>query len=94
LSKRVSVGRVGKPHGLKGGFVVEEASDDPARFAVGGCGAVVGYAGDVRGPACDPPPAAAEIRASGWPDAEMFVAENLLAAPSRAEAIAHFESLV
>jgi 16S rRNA processing protein RimM len=35
LSKRVSVGRVGKPHGLKGGFVVGEASDDPARFAVG-----------------------------------------------------------
>jgi 16S rRNA processing protein RimM len=32
---RVQVGRVGKPHGLEGAFVVEEASDDPARFAEG-----------------------------------------------------------
>jgi 16S rRNA processing protein RimM len=32
---RVVVGRVGKPHGLGGAFVVENASDDPARFAVG-----------------------------------------------------------
>ncbi len=31
----VSVGRVGKPHGLKGAFVVEAASDDEERFAVG-----------------------------------------------------------
>lgn len=29
------VGRVGKPHGLGGAFVVEGASDDPERFAVG-----------------------------------------------------------
>lgn len=26
---------MGRPHGLKGAFVVERASDDPARFAVG-----------------------------------------------------------
>lgn len=32
---RVDVGRVGRPHGLGGAFVVEEASDDPERFAVG-----------------------------------------------------------
>jgi 16S rRNA processing protein RimM len=32
---RVQVGRVGKPHGLEGAFVVEEASDDPDRFAEG-----------------------------------------------------------
>ena len=31
----VRIGRVGKPHGLDGSFVVEQASDDPARFAVG-----------------------------------------------------------
>jgi len=31
----VAIGRVGRPHGLKGAFVVEEASDDPSRFAVG-----------------------------------------------------------
>ena len=37
--------------------------------------------------------AAEEILASGWPDAEAFVAENIRAAPSRAEATAHFESL-
>jgi 16S rRNA processing protein RimM len=32
---RVQVGRVGKAHGLRGAFVVEGASDDPARFSVG-----------------------------------------------------------
>jgi 16S rRNA processing protein RimM len=31
----VPVGRVGKPHGLDGSFVVEDASEDPERFAVG-----------------------------------------------------------
>jgi len=31
----VRVGRVGKPHGLDGSFVVEQASEDPATFAVG-----------------------------------------------------------
>jgi 16S rRNA processing protein RimM len=29
------VGRVGRPHGLDGAFVVEDASDDPRRFEVG-----------------------------------------------------------
>jgi 16S rRNA processing protein RimM len=29
------VGRVGRPHGLDGSFVVEHASDDPERFAEG-----------------------------------------------------------
>jgi 16S rRNA processing protein RimM len=31
----VQVGRVGRPHGLDGAFVVERGSDDPARYAVG-----------------------------------------------------------
>jgi 16S rRNA processing protein RimM len=31
----VVVGRVGKPHGLDGSFFVEDASDDPERFAAG-----------------------------------------------------------
>jgi 16S rRNA processing protein RimM len=31
----VIVGRVGRPHGLAGAFVVEDASDDPERFAEG-----------------------------------------------------------
>jgi 16S rRNA processing protein RimM len=31
----VQVGRVGKSHGLAGAFVVEDASADPDRFAVG-----------------------------------------------------------
>ena len=33
-SSNVRIGRVGKPHGLDGSFVVEDASADPARFAV------------------------------------------------------------
>lgn len=36
--------------------------------------------------------AVAEILESGWPNGEEFVAGNLLAAPSRDEAVAHFES--
>jgi 16S rRNA processing protein RimM len=32
---RVQVGRVGRPHGLDGSFVVEDASEAPERFAVG-----------------------------------------------------------
>lgn len=35
MPELVSVGRVGKPHGLGGAFVVEQASEDPDRFAVG-----------------------------------------------------------
>jgi 16S rRNA processing protein RimM len=31
----VVVGRVGKPHGLDGAFLVDHPSDDPRRFAVG-----------------------------------------------------------
>ena len=31
----VCVGRVGRPHGVDGAFVVEQASTDPERFAVG-----------------------------------------------------------
>jgi 16S rRNA processing protein RimM len=34
MSERVAVGRVGRPHGLDGSFVVEEASEDPRWFAV------------------------------------------------------------
>ena len=34
-SRTVSVGRVGRPHGLDGAFVVEEASDAPERLAAG-----------------------------------------------------------
>lgn len=35
MADLVTVGRVGKPHGLEGAFVVEEASADPDRFVVG-----------------------------------------------------------
>ena len=31
----VGVGRVGRPHGVDGAFVVEESSDEPGRFDVG-----------------------------------------------------------
>jgi 16S rRNA processing protein RimM len=31
----VRIGRVGRPHGVDGAFVVEDASEDPARFEVG-----------------------------------------------------------
>ena len=31
----ISIGRVGKPHGLDGAFVVQDASEDPERFEPG-----------------------------------------------------------
>jgi 16S rRNA processing protein RimM len=31
----VFVGRVGRPHGIDGAFVVEQGSDDPRRFEIG-----------------------------------------------------------
>jgi 16S rRNA processing protein RimM len=44
MSELIRVGRVGRPHGLDGAFFVEEASEDPERFAVG----VVLLAGSAR----------------------------------------------
>jgi 16S rRNA processing protein RimM len=35
MTERVAVGRVGKPHGLDGSFVVDVASEDDRWFAVG-----------------------------------------------------------
>jgi 16S rRNA processing protein RimM len=35
VPETVAVGRVGKPHGLDGSFAVEDASEEPDRFAVG-----------------------------------------------------------
>jgi 16S rRNA processing protein RimM len=35
VTELITVGRVGRPHGLEGAFVVEDASDAPERFAVG-----------------------------------------------------------
>jgi 16S rRNA processing protein RimM len=41
------VGRVGKPHGLAGAFVVEDASDDPERFEPGATVLVQGEPAEV-----------------------------------------------
>lgn len=35
MHEAISVGRVGRPHGRDGSFVVEDASDDPRRFEPG-----------------------------------------------------------
>jgi len=35
VAELVPVGRVGRPHGLDGSFFVEDASEDPERFAKG-----------------------------------------------------------
>ena len=43
----VSIGRVGKPHGLKGAFFVERPSEDPDRFALGAIVLVNGAAAAV-----------------------------------------------
>ena len=62
--------------------------DDVAAFW-----AIVGEDVEFRRTPFDVERAAAEIRASGWPRGEEFVVENVLAAPSREEAIAQFESM-
>ncbi len=41
------IGRVGRPHGLDGAFVVEEASDDPRRWETGARVLVDGVAREV-----------------------------------------------
>ena len=43
----VTIGRVGRPHGLDGSFFVEQASDDPERFAVGALVYVAGEPAEV-----------------------------------------------
>ena len=35
MAELVRIGRVGRPHGVDGAFVVEGASEDPSRFEVG-----------------------------------------------------------
>jgi predicted phosphodiesterase len=73
----VNAGSIGMPY-----------EDDVAAFW-----AVVSDDVEFRRTAFDVERAANAILASGWPSAESFVAENLRAAPSRAEATAYFESL-
>ena len=73
----VNAGAVGWPY-----------EDDVAAFW-----AIVSDDVEFRRTAYDVERAASEILASGWPEAETFVAENVRQAPSRAEATTHFESL-
>jgi 16S rRNA processing protein RimM len=49
VSDRVTVGRVGRPHGLDGSFVVEQASDDSRWFEVGSRLLVAGEEREVIG---------------------------------------------
>lgn len=72
----VNAGAVGWPH-----------EDDVAAFW-----ALVSDDVEFRRTPFDVERAAGEILATGWPEAESFVAENVRSAPSRAEAITYFES--
>ena len=47
MSERVRIGKVGKPHGLDGAFVVEDASQDPRWFKPGAVLLVPGGAATV-----------------------------------------------
>jgi predicted phosphodiesterase len=69
------------------GSVGWPAEDDVAAFW-----ALVSADVEFRRTAFDVERAASEILASGWPEAESFVAENIRTPPSRAEAIEWFES--
>ena len=78
----------------RGSFVNAGSVGMPYEGEVAAFWAIVGEDVDFRKTPFDVERAAAEIRASGWPTAEEFSEENLLAAPSRAETIAYFESRV
>jgi len=69
------------------GSVGWPAEDDVAAFW-----ALVTDDVEFRRTAFDLDRAESELRASGWPEAESFVAENIRTPPSRAEAIEWFES--
>jgi diadenosine tetraphosphatase ApaH/serine/threonine PP2A family protein phosphatase len=66
----------------------------PYEAAPGAYWALLGPEVELRRTDYDRERAAERIAASGWPGAEEFVRENLLAVPSRAEALAAFEPLV
>ena len=72
---------------VNAGSVGWPAEDDVAAFW-----ALVSDDVEFRRTPFDVERAADEILASGWPEAETFVAENIRTAPSRAEATAWFES--
>jgi predicted phosphodiesterase len=74
----VNSGSVGMPY-----------EDEPGAYW-----ALLGPDVELRRTPLDLDAAAAAIRATGWPPADDFVAENLLVVPSRAEALAAFEPLV
>jgi predicted phosphodiesterase len=73
---------------VNAGSVGWPAEDDVAAFW-----AIVSDDVEFRRTPFDVERAASEILASGWPEAESFVAENIRAAQSRAEATEYFESL-
>ena len=66
----------------------------PYEEAPGAYWALLGPDIELRRTAFDLDAAAEQIRATGWPAADEFVAENLLVVPSRAEALDVFEPLV
>jgi putative phosphoesterase len=72
---------------VNAGSVGWAAEDDVAAFW-----ALVADDVEFRRTPFDVERAADEIHASGWPEAELFVAENIRTAQSRAEATAWFES--
>jgi 16S rRNA processing protein RimM len=47
VAELVTVGRVGRPHGLQGAFVVEDASESEERFAVGAMLQVAGESAEI-----------------------------------------------
>ena len=73
---------------VNAGSIGWPAEDDVAAFW-----ALVSDDVEHRRTAFDVERAAEEILASGWPDAESFVAENIRMPASRAEATAWYESL-
>jgi predicted phosphodiesterase len=77
----------------RGRFVNAGSIGMPYEGEVAAFWTVVGDDVEFRKTQFDVERAIADVTASDWPEADSFVAENLRAAPSRAEAIAYFESV-
>ena len=80
--------RIGEVRVVNAGSVGMPYEDDVAAFWA----LVVDGEPTFRRTAFDVDAAVRRLRATGWPGAEEFVSENLLAAPSRAEAVAQLEA--
>jgi predicted phosphodiesterase len=90
VAERLVVGGHTHMQQRRGRYVNAGSVGMPYEGEVAAFWAVIGEEAEFRRTAFDVERAVAETRRSAWPSAESFVEENLLRAPTRAEATAQF----